>query len=69
MIWHHTIRKDAHRNPVTSQADQFYKDLIIAGLMKHFVLRVAAIDDVITEVSYRGAGRAGHKTIYLGQWP
>jgi len=53
----------------TSEANQFYKDLIIAGLMKHFGLRVAAIDDVITEVCYRGAGGAGHKTIYLGQWP
>jgi hypothetical protein len=37
------------------------------GLMKHFVLRVAAIDDMIAEVAYRGAGRAWHNPVYLGQ--
>jgi hypothetical protein len=67
MIGHHAIRNNAHGNPVASQPNQLDKCLVIAGLMKHFALRVAAIDDMIAEVAYRGAGRAWHNPVYLGQ--
>jgi hypothetical protein len=36
--------------------------------MKHFSLRVAAIDDVIADAAYRGADRAWHNPVYLGQY-
>ena len=67
MLWRHTLREDADRNPVSIQGHQLYQGLIIAGLMKHFALGVAAIDNVTTDIAHRGAYRAGLNSIYLGQ--
>jgi hypothetical protein len=51
MIWHDAIPKDAHRHPGTGQANQVHEDLVVAALMEYFVPRVAAIDNVIADVS------------------
>jgi hypothetical protein len=67
MIWHNAIRKHPHRNPLTRQANQLDKDSVITVLMKYLGLRTTPIDDMITDTSYRGSGRAWHTAIYLGQ--
>jgi len=67
MIWHNTIRKNAHRNPGASQPNQLHEGLVIAGLVKDCVLRVTAIDDVIADAANCGAPRAWHTALYVGQ--
>ena len=66
MIWHDALRKQPHRNRLTSQPNQLDKCLVITVLMEYLDLRVASIDDVIADVSYRGSGRAWHTAVYPG---
>src|SRR6266550_4591724 len=66
MIWHDAVRKDSHRNPLTSQPNQLYKVSVITVLMEYLDLRVTTIDDVIADVAHRGSGCAWHTAIYLG---
>ena len=66
MIRQYAIGKDSHRNPLTGQPDQLDKRPVITVLMEYLDLRVASIDDVITNAAYRSSGRAWHMAIYLG---
>jgi hypothetical protein len=52
MIWHDAIAKNPHRNPLTSQADQLDKSLVVSVLVEYSGLRVTAIDDVIADSAH-----------------
>jgi hypothetical protein len=45
---------------------QLDKRSVISVLMEYLNLRIASIDDVITNVTDRGSGREWHTAVYLG---
>jgi hypothetical protein len=67
VIRHNAVSNHSHRHPLAAQSNQIKKSLIILLAIEDVLFCVAAIDNVVTDISDRSARSPWHACFLFGR--